>query len=126
MNINKLSELLKSSGKTKSQIASDSGITRVTLDNALSGGDIRVSVLEAIASALGVSAGVFFAPTEKTSPACSAHHNIQSTITQASTIHNAPATTDKDIEIERLKAQLKEKDAFIDKLLYAMNNISKL
>lgn len=62
----------------------------------------------------------------KTSPACSAHHNIQSTITQASTIHNAPATTDKDIEIERLKAQLKEKDAFIDKLLYAMNNISKL
>ncbi|MCU6767391.1 helix-turn-helix domain-containing protein [Barnesiella propionica] len=60
MNIRKLRQLVKDSGKTKVQIAKLSGITRVTLDNALQGGDIRVSIIESLAKTLGVRVGVFF------------------------------------------------------------------
>lgn len=60
MNISKLQELVKDSGKSKVQIAKLSGITRVTLDNALQGGDVRVSIVEAIAKTLGVKVGYLF------------------------------------------------------------------
>lgn len=60
MNISKLQQLVKDSGKSKVEIAKQSGITRVTLDNALQGGDIRVSIIEALAKTLKVSVGYFF------------------------------------------------------------------
>lgn len=60
MNTTKLQQLVKNSGKSKVQIAKLSGITRVTLDNALQGGDVRVSIVEAIAKTLGVRVGYLF------------------------------------------------------------------
>lgn len=60
MNISRLEQLVKDSGKSKVQIAKLSGITRVTLDNALQGGDVRVSIIEAIAKTLGVKVGYLF------------------------------------------------------------------
>lgn len=60
MNINKLQQLVKECGKSKVQIAKLSGITRVTLDNALQGGDVRISIVEALAKTLGVSVGYLF------------------------------------------------------------------
>lgn len=60
MNINKLDRAIKNSGKTKAEIAKLTGITRVTLDNALQGGDIRISILESLAKTLNVEVGYFF------------------------------------------------------------------
>ncbi len=60
MNISRLQQLIKDSGKSKVQIAKLSGITRVTLDNALQGGDVRMSIVESIAKTLGVNVGYLF------------------------------------------------------------------
>lgn len=60
MNIIKLQQLIKDSGKSKVEIAKLSGITRVTLDNALQGGDIRISIVEALAKTLKVKVGYLF------------------------------------------------------------------
>lgn len=60
MNISKLQELVAKSGFSKVQIAEKCGFTRVTLDNALSGADVKISTVEALANVLGVSASVFF------------------------------------------------------------------
>lgn len=45
---------------SKIAILKASGITRPTLENALSGGDMRVSTLESLSAALGVSPAVFW------------------------------------------------------------------
>lgn len=60
MNINKLKFAINMSKMSKAQIAKQSGITRVTLDNALQGGDIRISILESLAKTLNVDVGYFF------------------------------------------------------------------
>ena len=60
MNIKKLKFAINQSKMSKAQIAKLSGITRVTLDNALQGGDIRISILESIAQTLNVDVGYFF------------------------------------------------------------------
>lgn len=60
MNINKLKFAINRSKMSKAQIAKQSGITRVTLDNALQGGDIRISILESLAKTLNVDVGYFF------------------------------------------------------------------
>lgn len=60
MNTNKLKRLVEESLLNKSQIAEKSGLTRVTLDNALQGADVKVSTIEALAKVLGVSAASLF------------------------------------------------------------------
>lgn len=60
MNLRKLERLVKDSEMTKTQIAKKCGITRVTLENALQGGDIRVSILESIARVLQTPIGYLF------------------------------------------------------------------
>ncbi|MCD8208350.1 MAG: helix-turn-helix domain-containing protein [Bacteroidales bacterium] len=60
MNVERLNYQLRRCGKTKAQIASECGISKVTLDNALHGGDIRVSILESIARAVGIPVGTLF------------------------------------------------------------------
>lgn len=45
---------------TKAQLIKDSGLTRVTIDKILSGGNINIDTLEALANGLGVSVGFFF------------------------------------------------------------------
>ena len=61
LNYNVLNELVKQTKLTKVEFAKQCGITRVTLDNALQGGDIRVSILDSIAKVLKVPVGVLFA-----------------------------------------------------------------
>lgn len=60
MNISKLERLVKESKLNKSEIADAAGITRVTLDNAINGADVKISTVEAVARVLGVSAATFF------------------------------------------------------------------
>lgn len=60
MNINKLEQLVKESGMSKVEIAKKCGISRVTLDNALQGADIRVSILTTLAKVLNFNVGELF------------------------------------------------------------------
>ena len=60
MRIDVLQKLVSESGFTKVQIAEMCGFSRVTLDNALQGADVKISTIEAIAKVLSVSPSVFF------------------------------------------------------------------
>ena len=60
MNISKLKRLVEESKLNKVQIAERCGFTRVTLDNALQGADVKVSTIETLAKVLGVSAATLF------------------------------------------------------------------
>lgn len=60
MNIRKLQRLVEESPLNKVQIAEKSGLTRVTLDNALQGADVKVSTVEALSKVLGVSTASLF------------------------------------------------------------------
>ena len=68
MNISKLEKLVKDSKLSKVEIADLAGITRVTLDNALNGSDVKISTVEAIASVLKVSAATFFDDSDDIQP----------------------------------------------------------
>jgi transcriptional regulator with XRE-family HTH domain len=60
MKIEVLQRLVSECSLTKVQIAERCGFTRVTLDNALQGADVKVSTIEALAKVLAVSPAVFF------------------------------------------------------------------
>lgn len=45
---------------TKAQLIKNSGLTRVTIDKILAGGNINVETLESLAKGLGVNVGFFF------------------------------------------------------------------
>lgn len=60
MNTKKLQQLVLDSKLTKVQIAEKCGFTRVTLDNALQGADVKISTIENLAKVLGVSPACFF------------------------------------------------------------------
>lgn len=113
MNLTRLNELVKESKLTKKQFAGRCGITRVTLDNALQGGDIRVSILEKLANALNINVGELF-DNSVTGKACTAIVNGD---------HFAVAingnTTVSDIvvleeRVRSLEAQTKQKDLLLD------------
>ena len=60
MNINKIIKMLNESNLSKVQVAEMGGFTRTTLDNLLSGADVKVSTVESLAKVLGVHVGEFF------------------------------------------------------------------
>lgn len=60
MNISKLNELVDKSKLAKQSICEKCGFTRPTLDNALSGGDIKISTLKSLADFFNVSVGYLF------------------------------------------------------------------
>lgn len=60
MNISKLQRLVAESKLNKVQIAEKCGFTRVTLDNALQGADVKISTIESLARVLGVSTASLF------------------------------------------------------------------
>ncbi|MDR1343887.1 MAG: helix-turn-helix domain-containing protein [Tannerellaceae bacterium] len=60
MNINKLNELVDKSKLAKQSICERCGFTRPTLDNALAGGDIKISTLKSLAKFFNVPVGYFF------------------------------------------------------------------
>lgn len=60
MNYKLLNELVASSKLGKSKIAEICGMSRTTLDNILSGSDTKISTIENLSHALGISASVLF------------------------------------------------------------------
>lgn len=65
MNISKLQRLVAESKLNKVQIAEKCGFTRVTLDNALQGADVKISTIESLARVLGVSTASLFDDNEE-------------------------------------------------------------
>ncbi len=60
MNISKINSYVASNKLGKGEIAERCGISRTTLDNVLSGADVKISTVEKLASVLGVNVGSFF------------------------------------------------------------------
>lgn len=55
LNYTRLGELIKASNMNKTALATKCKVSRVTIDNLLQGGDVRLSTLNTIAKELGVS-----------------------------------------------------------------------
>lgn len=60
MNIRKVKEAIVSSKLDKKTIAERCGVSRTTIDNLLSGADVKISTIEKLADVLSVPAGSFF------------------------------------------------------------------
>lgn len=60
VNIKKIQDKIDELKISKAQLIKVSGLTRVTIDKILKGGEVNVSTLEALANGLGVSVGFFF------------------------------------------------------------------
>lgn len=67
MNIRRINALVNASKLNKVQIAEMGGFTRTTLDNLLSGADVKVSTVESLAKVLNVSVAEFFADEDELS-----------------------------------------------------------
>jgi len=64
MNINKLERLIEESKLSKQVICKECNFTRPTLNNALLGGDIKISTLKSLSDFFKVSVGYFFDEAE--------------------------------------------------------------
>ena len=96
MNFNLLNKLVNESKLGKSRIAEIAKISRTTLDNALSGADIKISTLESLAKVLGVSTSVFFCDNESINEEKLNAPTISQTVTASSHVTQtacAPAET---------------------------------
>lgn len=60
VNIKKIQDKIDELKLSKAQLIKNSGLTRVTIDKILKGGEVNVSTLEALAKGLGVRVGFFF------------------------------------------------------------------
>lgn len=114
MNTKRLAELIKKSGKTKVQIAKSCGITRVTLDNALVGGDIRISIVESIANALNVKVGYLFDEDCEPSTIATANDHSVAAINSEIKIDNTDLLQER---IKHLEEMLAEKERLIKVLM---------
>lgn len=65
VNIAKIQSKMKELEMSKAQLITNSGLTRVTIDKILKGGEVNVSTLEALAKGLGVKVGFFFDDIEE-------------------------------------------------------------
>lgn len=65
VNIKKINDRIDELKISKAQLIKDSGLTRVTIDKILKGGEVNVSTLEALAKGLGVTVGFFFDEIEE-------------------------------------------------------------
>lgn len=65
VNIKKIQDKIDELKLSKAQLIKNSGLTRVTIDKILKGGEVNVSTLEALANGLGVRVGFFFDDVEE-------------------------------------------------------------
>lgn len=81
MNTNKLRLIMRERKMTRKALTLATGLSGVTIDRILDGGDVRISTLETLASALGVTASSLLEPLEVTDDdaahiaTVSGHHN---------------------------------------------------
>lgn len=119
VNIKKIQSKMKELEMSKAQLITNSGLTRVTIDKILKGGEVNVSTLEALAKGLGVKVGFFFEEDE-IKQNISGNGNNQGgrdAIQLNGTLPNTQQEHDELIrlreEIKGLKAKLKDKDGEI-------------
>lgn len=60
INTKKIKDRMAELDMSKAQLIKISGLTRVTIDKILAGGEINVKTLESLANGLGVNVGFFF------------------------------------------------------------------
>ena len=80
MNTNKLRLIMRERKMTRKALPLATGFSGVTIDRILDGGDVRISTLETLAAALGVTASSLLEPLEVTDDAAhiatvTGHHN---------------------------------------------------
>ena len=115
MNLAKLNELVRETKLSKTQLATRCGITRVTLDNALQGGDIRVSILERLAHALNINVGELFdnfADEDATGAVASGDHSAAA-VNGNATVMGADGAAVLEERIRSLEEQARQKDLLL-------------
>lgn len=105
MNVSIITKAVEESRLQKKEIAEQSGITRVTLDNLLKGGDVKVSTLEAVAKVLGIEAYTLFIPAD---------NNSQS---DNGSVALAGSTNTGSITAHGDSGKLKEKCALLERII---------
>lgn len=127
INIKKIQNKIDELKISKAQLIKNSGLTRVTIDKVLKGGEVNVSTLEALAKGLGVSVGFFFDDIEEINGSAisgdggaSATSHGQATVGQNQAEHDEliklrteikflkEIITDKDERIAELKERIDE------------------
>lgn len=109
---------------TKAQLIKSSGLTRVTIDKILKGGDVNVSTLEALANGLGVNVGFFFEELDEHSSISASQGSavsVSGNITMGVNMSEHDELIRLREEVKQLKSQIKDKDARIEDL-QRMNN----
>lgn len=118
VNIKKIQDKIDELKLSKAQLIKNSGLTRVTIDKILKGGEVNISTLEALAKGLGVSVGFFFDDIQEVKGCEIADHGsaLATSHGQASVGQNQ-AEHDELIRLREenkyLKSMLVERDATI-------------
>lgn len=127
VNIKKIQDKIDELKLSKVQLIKNSGLTRVTIDKILKGGEVNVSTLESLAKGLGVSVGFFFDDVEEIKGCEIADHGsaLATSHGQASVGQNQ-AEHDELIrlreEVKYLKQMLAERDETISESRKLLNH----
>lgn len=118
VNIKKIQDKIDELKLSKAQLIKNSGLTRVTIDKILKGGEVNVSTLEALAKGLGVSVGFFFDDVEEINgSAISGDGGASATSHGHASVGQNQAEHDELIRLREenkyLKSMLAERDATI-------------
>ncbi len=113
MNIRRINFLLSSSKLGKKEIAEKCAVSRTTLDNLLSGADVKISTVEKLAAVLGVTVGDLFDGT----PSPAAHANRAESIAAVSREVSVGTDFSDKERIAYLEKLLAEKERLIGVLM---------
>lgn len=121
VNIKKIQDKIDELKLSKAQLIKNSGLTRVTIDKILKGGEVNVSTLEALAKGLGVSVGFFFDDVEEIKGCEIADHGSALATSQGqASVGQNQAEHDELVRLREenkyLKRLLADKDERIDEL----------
>lgn len=118
---------------SKAQLIKNSGLTRVTIDKILKGGEVNVSSLEALAKGLGVTVGFFFDEIEEVKEiatsgngGASATGHAHASVGQNQTEHDELIRLRE--EAKYLKQQLADKEELIktkDEIIGILKSMKK-
>ena len=117
VNIKKIQDKIDELKLSKAQLIKNSGLTRVTIDKILKGGEVNVSTLEALAKGLGVRVGFFFDDFEVVKESASTSGGASATGHGSASVGQNQAEHDELIRLREenkyLKSMLAERDATI-------------
>ena len=114
MDFRLLNRLISESKLGKAQIAKQANISRTTLDNAISGADIKVSTIEILANVLGVSPKIFFEDL----------HAADSVVKTSGDF--SPASFSGDVTVGAADAMLSERVRHLEELLAEKERLIKV